>query len=220
MSQTGDVEQLEELEPLDEGMPIPATGPMVTPVSVTGGLPAPAYNPAADKEYYRFLFAGIIMLLGCLMPFGPQPVAGYMTIRGALFMIIALGIVWSSWASIHNRRMVKGMLRWVMLAILPFAIGIVDMMVAFNEGSAVAAWIAQGGQIKSWGDFFGNLGNMLAPNDQVGQFIQHYGPGRLMVFGAAILAELFMVLAVMGGAKKIKEQKAERRASAGGRRRS
>ena len=74
--------------------------------------------------------------------------------------------------------------------------------------------------IESWGEFFGELRNVLAPGDQVGEFVRHYGPGRLVVFAGAVLAELFMVSAVVGGAQKIKEQKAERRASANARRRS
>lgn len=217
MSYTGDVEQLDELEPLEDGPP-PAPLPM--PAPTTGGLPAPAYNPAADKEYYRFLFAGVLMLLGCLMPFGPQwQLAGYKTLRGALFLLIALGIVWSSWASIHNRRMIKGMLRWVFLAFVPLALSIVDMMVAFHDGTAVREWIDRVGpekSIGSWGELFGELGNVLRPGDKVGEFVRSYGPGRLVVFAGAVLAELFLVMAIFGGARKISQQKAERRSSGSG----
>lgn len=219
-----DVEHLDELEPLEEIQEgAVAAGASVMPVQINGGMPAPAYNPSADKEYYRFLFAGLLIVLGCLMPFGPSPVAGYMSIRGAVFLVIGLGIIWSSWASIHHRRMVKGMLRWVFLAAIPFAVGIVDLLVAFNEGTAVARWIAsqpEGQRMTGWGDFFGGLGQILYPGDQVGEFIRNFGPGRLMTFLGGTLAEVFMIMAIMGGAKKIKEQKAERRASAGSRRRS
>lgn len=219
MSYTGDVDQLEELQPLDEM----SEASVPQPGAAMGGiLPAPAYHPMADKEYYRFLFAGVVMLIGCLMPFGPRPVAGYMTVRGAVFLIIALGVVWSSWASIANRRMIKGLLRWVMLAMVPFAVGLIDVLKAFDEGTAVYAWnqvVGEGEGIASWGEFFGELGSAMQPGDKVGEFLMHFGPGRMMVFFGAFLAEFFMVMAVFGGAKKMKEQKAERRASAGSRKR-
>lgn len=218
MSYTGDVEQLDELEPLEDG-PL-AAAPMMAAGPAPGGLPAPAYNPTADKEYYRFLFAGVVMFIGCMMPFGPQwQMAGYQTLRGALFLVIALGIIWSSWASISNRRMIKGLLRWVFLAMIPMALGIVDMIVAFREGTAVHDWILLVGPeaaIENWGEFFDNIGNVLAPGDQVGEFVRYYGSGRLVVFVGAVLAEVFMIMAVVGGAKKISQQKAERRSSGSG----
>ena len=215
--------ELEELEPLEEAPQGGHATGGVMPVQVNGGLPAPAYNPSADKEYYRFLFAGLIILVGCLMPFGPGAVPGYKSIRGAVFLVIGLGIIWSAWASIHHRRMVKGLLRWVFLAMIPFAVGIVDLLVAFNEGTAVYKWnqaVGAGNGVAGWGEFFGGLTQVLHPGDRVGEFLRHFGPGRLMTFVGGALAEVFMILAVMGGAKKIKEQKAERRASAGSRRRS
>jgi len=221
MTDTGDVETLEELEPLAEGPSSPAPGPVAPPPVAV--LPAPAYNPVADKEYYRFLFAGVIMFIGCLMPFGPQvEMVGYKTLRGAMFMVIALGIIWSSWASISNRRMVKGLLRWIFLAMLPFALGIVDLLVAFYPGTAVAAWIERVGpenSIENWGEFFEQLGNLLAPGDQCGEFVKQFGPGRLVVFAGAVLSEIFLILAVFGGVKagsKQKAQQAERRAAGGG----
>ena len=219
MSETGDTSQLEDLEPL----PAPGAGaPAAMPVALTGGMPAPAYNPAADREYYRFLFAGVVMLLGCLMPFGPaMAFVGYKTARGALTLLIAVGIVWSAWASIHHRRMIKGLLRWVTLALLPLVLGVVDLLLAFRDGGAVAAWVRAAGpehSIGSWDELFGQLGNVLAPGDQVGEFIRHFGSGRLVVFAGALLAEAFMVLAIFGGARKLQEQKAERRAAASARR--
>ena len=59
-------EELQELEPADE----PATtadgiapnGDVPVVARPSGGiLGAPAFNPAADKEYYRFLFAGVVL---------------------------------------------------------------------------------------------------------------------------------------------------------------
>ena len=37
--------------------------------------------------------------------------------------------------------MIKGLLRWIFLAMVPLALGIVDMIVAFREGTAVYDWI-------------------------------------------------------------------------------
>ena len=59
MSYTGDVDQLEELQPLDEMSEVAAPQAAAAPAAMAV-LPAPAYHPMADKEYYRFLFAGIV----------------------------------------------------------------------------------------------------------------------------------------------------------------
>lgn len=218
MTDTGDVSQLEELEPLEEIAPPPAAA---APAPTAAVLPAPAYHPGADKEYYRFLFAGVVMLLGCAMPFGPEwDMAGYKTPSGAFFTLIALGIVWSSWASIANRRMIKGMLRWVMLAFLPLVLSIVDLMQAW-DAPAVKAYVESGRPIvKSWGEFFGAIPKMFYPEEslKLGNFLRAYGTGRIGVFLGALLAEVFMILAIVGGAKKIQEDKAARRAAASGRR--
>ena len=222
-SQVEDLPTLEESEATGGGDPTAGASTMMPVMVSGGGLPAPAYHPLADREYYRFLFAGIVMLIGCLMPFGPAwDMAGYKTMRGGVVLVIALGLVWSSWAAISNRRMVKGLLRWVMLAAIPLVLGITDLIYAFDDGTSVAAWIRRVGpdrSIENWGEFFGELGNVLQPSDQVGSFFRHFGTGRVFVFVGALLAELFMVLAVFGGAKKIKEQQAERRAATTTRRR-
>ena len=55
-----------ELEPLPD--PITAGPGSAMPI----GLPPIFYRHDAHREYYRFLFAGIVMTLGCLMPFGPE----------------------------------------------------------------------------------------------------------------------------------------------------
>ncbi|MEM7201864.1 MAG: hypothetical protein AAF628_16475 [Planctomycetota bacterium] len=218
MTDSGDMPHLEELEPLAETPTAPERPPAMTVVAVAGGAPAPAYNPVADKEYYRFLFAGLVMAIGCLMPFGPQlSMVGYKTVRGAICLLIALGLIWSAWASIHQGRMIKGLLRWVALAFFPLLLGVFDMLYAFNPGSAVNGWVQRVGpdaSIESWGEFFSSLGTVLQPGDQIGEFLRYYGPGRLVVFVGAVLAEFFFVMGIVGGAKKIKEQKAERRKGA------
>ena len=101
--------ELQELEPLDDGaghgqpagVAPGGTAPSVQELvmqQMRSGLPAPAYNPRADKYYFRFLFAGLLMLIGCLMPFGPEwDMSGYKTVSGAVFLIIALGVCWTAW---------------------------------------------------------------------------------------------------------------------------
>ena len=73
-----DTPELPELEPLEEAAapeaaPVAPTGPVAGPMPVSlPGLPAPAFGMRAQKQYYRVFFAGMVMFLVCMMPFGPQ----------------------------------------------------------------------------------------------------------------------------------------------------
>ena len=83
-----------------------------------GGL-APAYNPyCRDKTFYRFLFAGVMILVGCMMPFTADASrAGYQYVSGGFYTLIGIALVWSWWAAIaHNRP--KGVY-WVAFCFLP-----------------------------------------------------------------------------------------------------
>ena len=80
-----ELEPLETLEPLADG--VPAAPPAFAPVKV--GAAPPFYRSDAHGEYYKFLFAGLVMSLGCLMPFSADVnQAGYTTLSGALFLIL------------------------------------------------------------------------------------------------------------------------------------
>ena len=219
MSDTGDMSELEELEPL-EAAPAPgpavATGP--SPVVMYSGLPAPFYNPTASKEWYRFLFAGVLMVVGTFMPFGPEwEMAGYKTVTGGFFLVIGGGLIWTAWGAINIGR--PPSMKWIGLAMLPFIWGIFKLIGAWDE-PAVAQFVKAGGLIvQDWGDLLSTLVDREDPDRflKAGNFFRYFGPGKLFVFVGAALVELYFVLGIFGGAKQIKQAKAAR--AAGGRRR-
>ncbi|MCC6670264.1 MAG: hypothetical protein IT458_04335 [Planctomycetes bacterium] len=215
MTQTGD---LEELQPLDEGAasapgaPQPPSVAEATLMVLRSGLPTPAFNPRAEKPFYRFLFAGVVMLLGCMMPFGPEwEMAGYKTISGALFTLISLGIVWSWWSAIHTTRFTLANLKWVLFALIPFVVELMNLIRAFDE-PAVKDWIAQKGPTmpKDWADLMESLKGFRDPTngEKIGNFVRAFGSGKIVLMFGALLAEIFLVSAVMGGVKAGKAQKA------------
>ncbi len=222
MTESSNVPELEELEPLEELAPAPAdagqalaeaapraSGPQH--VVMSSGLPAPFYSRTASKEWYRFLFAGVLIAMGCLMPFGPQwEMAGYKTFSGGLFFIIGGGLIWTAWGAISHGR--PPTMKFIGLAFLPFVWGIFKLVSAWDE-PAVAAFAAEGGKlVTDWGDLFSTLVDREDPDRfvKIGNFLRYFGPGKLFVFFGAFLVELYFVLGIVGGAKKIKQDKAAR----------
>ena len=217
-------DELQELELLEEApaesqaAPDPNAAGMAAALAagapvMPGVMPAPAFNPLADKEYYRFFFSGLVMFLGCLMPWGTDSweAAGYHTLGGALTMILALLIMWSWWGAIATRRFGGG-LKWVFLATLPLIFQIMGFIAAFDQPDVQALSNAPDG----WGDVFAKMFAMEDPAAQqsAAQFLATYGVGKLVVLLGAVLAELFLLMAVFGGAKTAKAQKAARQAEA------
>lgn len=228
-------EELQELEPADE----PATtadgiapnGDVPVVARPSGGiLGAPAFNPAADKEYYRFLFAGVVMLLGCLMPWGPEwEMAGYKTLSGAFFTLIAVGMIWSWWGAIATARFSGSNLKWVGLSMIPLIVSLFNIIGAFESPAVVD--MASRGKImpEGWGEFFGSIQKtipIMGASDadeaalKMSNFLRAFGGGQIVLFFGALYAEFAMVLAIMGGAKAAKEQKAARAQAGASRRRS
>lgn len=209
-------EELQELEPMSD---LPADSPgsesAPAPRAAVPVLPAPAFNPAADKEYYRFLFAGLVMFIGCMMPFGPDwTMNGYKTLSGALFTLIAVGMIWSWWGAIATGRFSGKNLKWVGLAVIPLVVQLMNLIGAFDEPAVRAA--IDGGQpiVQSWSEFFEAFFDVKNQEAQLraGNFVRNFGSGRIVLFLGALLAEVFMLLAVFGGAKAAKAQKAQRTA--------
>lgn len=229
-SESGDVQELEELEPLEEaGSGGPAAAPDASYAdqslqALRAGLPVPACNPRASKEYYRFLFAGVVMTLGCLMPFGPEwTMAGYKTLSGALFLLISLGMVWSWWGAIHFNKFTGANLKWVVLALVPFIVELFNLVSAF-DAPAVRDYIDKDMTVASWGELFESVQLSLFQKDaaaglKVENFFRAFGTGKVVLFVGALLAELFFIMAIFGGAKAAKEQKMAARAASAERRR-
>ncbi len=188
------------------------------PISVTQfGMPAPAFSVKAHKEHYRFFFAGLIMFLGCLMPFGPEwAMAGYKTLGGAVFTIISLGIMWISWVSIAHNKFDMSNMKWWVLGFLPFAVQVYHLCYAFQE-PAVMAYMNAGGEVQSWGELWAHLIDVrnFDKGFQLDNFIRAYGTGKLvLLFGSTILVFNFFK-ALMGGAKAGKQKTAARAAAKG-----
>lgn len=234
MSNTGDIPELQDLEPIDSPV-APEAGPVAPQMTATdamlqqlrSGLPAPAYNPRADKFYYRFLFCGVLMFIGCLMPFGPQlDLAGYKTMSGGLFMIIAAGMIWTWWGAIAQNRAGGANIKWIAFCFLPFLVELMNVIGAFNEPAVRAALDAGTPIAKDWGDLFSSIGTMFGKSSEaadagmrVDNFFHCFGPGKIFVFVGATLAELFFVWSIFGATKKIKQDKIAKQAAAAERKR-
>ena len=230
MSDSGDIPQLDELEPLEEAdsQSAPAGDAAAPTVAertlniLSAGLPAPASNPRAEKEYYRFLFAGVVMFLGCMMPFGPEwTMAGYKTPGGALYTLIAVGMIWSWWTAIHRNRFTGANLKWVLLALVPLFLQLIDLIFAFEQ-PAVRDYVNQGKCVASWGELSDSILGMLRGSPEglkAGNFFRAFGTGKVVLLLGALMAEVSFVMAIFSGAKAAKQQKQARHASASERRR-
>ena len=176
-------------------------------------MPAPAFGMRAQKEYYRFFFAGLVMFLGCLMPFGPEAdLVGYKTLGGAFFTLIALGIMWSSWVAISHGRFNMSNLRWLVCAFIPLAVMVYHLVMIFEE-PAVVGYIAASTDptsvIQSWGDFWDRLLHFRTTSfsNNVDDFIRAYGTGKIVLLFGSFYAVLLLFKGVGSGVKAGKAQK-------------
>ncbi len=234
-AQGSDLASLEPLEPLDGG--VLADGGVVAPTAgdallqtVRSGLPAPGYNPyCRDKSFYRFLFAGVIVIAGCLMPFSADlDRPGYTTMSGAFYLLIGIGMTWSWWASINNNRPVG--LKWLLFAAVPL-IGSIFSMVGFDAAAAQrnaveAGWLRDGAWFTysaDWKSLFADVGSALAKSSEaqlrVGGFWRLLGVGNVIVFLGALIAELGFLGGIVGGARKNKADTKQKQMAAAERRR-
>ncbi|MBK8977435.1 MAG: hypothetical protein IPM29_16105 [Planctomycetes bacterium] len=181
------------------------------------GLPCPAYNAHADKEYYRFLLAGLVMLIGSLMPWGvtgSELVPGYWTIGGAFALLISIGMVWTWWGAISTGRFTGRNLKWVFLSLLPFLLQLHTLIGSFLD-PAMQQFLALKGYESGWKPLAMAFIKIQDVEKQamVRDIVTMIGPGRLVFVFGALLAELFFVMAVFGGAKHAKAQKVARQAA-------
>ena len=244
MTDTGNELPLQELEPLD---PAAGVAPEAIEAAVasqmqsmsagpSAGLPSPAFNPrCTDKSSYKFLMCGVLMLLGCTMPFSADlDLAGYKTISGAFFTFIAIGMVWTWWSAIHHNRATSSSLKWIGLCMFPL---LTQTMNLINFDAAAASlqalsmkWVEGLPELEKGygiGRLFADMGTGLGKDVDTApaaaarceMFFRSFGTGRFFVFLGAFLTEIYFILGIVGGAKKNKEQKAARQAQAGDRKR-
>ncbi|MEZ5965874.1 MAG: hypothetical protein R3F56_18710 [Planctomycetota bacterium] len=210
------IPELDSLEPLtDEAAMVLEAAPGA---STKTGLPPIFYRADAHGEYYRFLFGGLIMTLGCFMPFGADMVPGYQTLAGAFYLVLSLCLVWTMWIAIHSGRF---RMKWIMFALVPFLILLLDcIFVGRNVGIAMfKATNPMAPIAESWLDAI--KAGMSGSADEVpkgSNFLRAFGTGRVVVFIGSLLNFVSLVSAVFGGAKHAKAQKAAVRAAAAERR--
>ena len=225
--------ELEPLEPMDGGAASAAPaggGDDAMMIALRSGLGAPAFNPfCRDKTSYKFLFAGVVMLVGCLMPFGPNPaISGYQTMSGGVYTLIAIGMIWTWWGAISNNRSSPAAFKWLLLCFVPLIAGILNMM-AFDPKLALEAAAARGHLpadapvSESWKALFADMGSALAKKEDAALRVEHFwrlfGPGRFFVFLGGLLAEISFFGGVLGGAKQNKLEKQARQMAAAERKR-
>lgn len=231
MTDPGNEPVLQDLEPLDAGMPATENSAAMAGMAEVAqgpstGLPTPAFNPrCTDKTSYRFLMCGVLMVIGCLMPFSADPeYAGYKTMSGAFFLFIGLGMVWTWWGAIHNNRSTGASLKWLLLCFVPLVAQTLNLM--GYDASAAIEMARQSGSLPgsamleqgyTWSHLFSDMGLALAKqaesNDaanRVELFFRCFGTGRLYVFLAALLTEVVFIAGIAGGAKQNKIQKQAR----------
>ncbi|MGE3171236.1 MAG: hypothetical protein AB7O97_01340 [Planctomycetota bacterium] len=245
MTDSGNVPELQELESLEPGASADGgTAAMDERALQTmrAGLPPPAFNPiCTDKTSYRFLMCGVLMVLGCLMPFSADlNQAGYKTMGGAFFMFIGIGMVWTWWAAIHHNRSTGASLKWLGLCLIPMIAQILNM-VDYDAKVALDAaqhWGVISGNAElmapeagrddpyTWGTMFSDAVLALSKKlespqaaERVGIFFRCFGTGKVFVFLGALLAEFFFIAGIVGGAKQNKQQKVQRMAAAAERKR-
>lgn len=221
MSNTGDVSSLEPLEEQAAPQAQPP-GQAVTLVAQTSGVGAPAYSPRAHKEYYRFFFAGLVIFLGCLMPFGPEwNMAGYKTISGALFTLIALGIMWSGWVAIGHNKFGGFTLRWIALAFLPFGVELYNLILFAKEPAIASAIAAKAPAMPAnWEELWNCIVHFKNPefSEKLNNWVRYFGTGKLVVFFGALYAEFHLLKAIFGGVQAGRQKKAQAAARSSGRR--
>ena len=231
MSNSGDLPEMESMESTPDAgavsepvatAPTPgAATPPPAPMQVAlSGMPAPAFGLRAQKEYYRFFFAGLIMFLGCLMPFGPEAeLVGYKTLGGALFTLISLGIMWSSWIAITHGRFNMSNLRWLLCAFIPLTVMIYHLVMIFDEPAVQGYIAANAGDpsvIQSWTELWDRVIHFRTTSfsNNVDNFVRAYGTGKIVLMFGSLYAILLFFKGVGSG---VKAGKAQKKASAAAR---
>ncbi len=229
----GELEPLAPLEPLDAGAGMAGPGSdEATLMVLRSGMPAPAFNPMCrDKTFYKFLFAGVLMVVGCLMPFSANlAVAGYQTISGGLYLIIGIAMVWTWWGAIHNNRSTNASLKWLLFCAIPLIAGIMGMASFDAEAALTAAkaagYLPQSATTSTWGTVFGDMftagrpgAGSIEPAARVSTFWMLLGPGKFFVTLGALYAELGFIGGILGGAKQNKQMKQQKQMAASERKR-
>ena len=142
-------------------------------------------------------------------------------------------MLWTWWGAIHNNRSSSASLKWLALSFVPFA-GQVMGLIAYDaetqqallQAAIAAGHLPSGAEISGWDTLFGDMGTALgksleagAAGSRVENFFRCFGTGRIILMLGAVLAEVFFIMGIAGGAKQNKQQKQERQRQAAERKR-
>ena len=189
--------------------------------ALRSGMPAPAMNPfCRDKTYYRFFWAGILIVVGCLMPFDANHgAAGYQTVFGAIYLLIGLGMVRTWWGAINTNRSTGVSALWLLLCFVPLVGAIMNMV--FFDADAAYRLAAERGHIvgefqysQGWAAMFEDIVSAMRQDfdaaARAGNFWRLLGTGNLFLLFGGLIAELGFAGGIMGGAKQNKQMKQEK----------
>jgi hypothetical protein len=128
------------------------------------------FNPyCRDKSFYKFLFAGVVMFARLHDAVQRRPPrAGYQTMSGGFYTLIAAGMIWSWWG--RSPTTARAGLKWLLFAAIPLIAqrhepGRVSTRPTPRRwppraaGCTTARWLKYSG---SWKELFGDMGSALA----------------------------------------------------------
>ncbi len=195
------------------------------------------FEPNTPKEYFRFFFCGLLIVLGGFMPVGPDgSLMTLQTMTGGLFFIMGLGIMWNMWKAVYSGRL---KMFWVWMLFIPIIWGFwrfflpmmgtgldfYDKLTPAQLGQLSSAQLADYHHLKllashgaptTFGELFGALGHAPPEWGKVRAWFWVNGYGPAFIFAGSLLGYIFLVLGVIGGIRHNK-QKAAQRAASGGR---
>jgi hypothetical protein len=223
-----DLSTLEPLEPLDAAAPASAEDPLA---AQRGGLAAPAYSMfCRDKTFYRFLFAGVLLLVGSMLPYNADSSrALYQTMSGAFYVLLGIAMVWTWWGAISNNRSTNASIKWLLFCMAPLIASLWNLasfdvetalQAAKARGWVHAEYVCSGGWKELFGDMFGGLFKRNVERLELAEnFWRLLGPAHFFVALGALMAEVSFFGGVIGGAKQNKAEQKQKMMAAAERRR-
>jgi len=174
------------------------------------------FEPSTPKEYFRWFFCGMLIVVGGFMPCGPHGQMTLGTLMGGAFFIMGLGVLWNMWAAIYTGRF---KMFWVTMLILPAVWGVWRLATAFAGDPSVAgspaAVMAAHGVTNGWASLGEAFSSSPPKWGVLRNFLWVVGYGPFFITAGSVLAWLFLVGGFFGAMKHSKKKMAER-ASAGG----
>ncbi len=194
------------------------------------------FEKTTPKEYFRFFFCGLLIVMGGFMPVGPD--AQLMTLQtmlGGLFFVMGLGVLWTSWRAVYTGRF---QMFWIVMLFIPLLWGLWRFLMpmigpgleyyqkAVEQGAKLTGaqmadfhhlkiMAAHGGPM-TFKELFGALGGMPPDWGKIRTWFWVNGYGPAFITLGSFLAWFMLLLGFIGGMRHNK-QKAAQRAASGGR---